>query len=120
MAFFVVTMSHPDGEEWGKHLADHMGYLKSLLKAGTLRASGPIKGHALRSGFLIVSAQSREDVEGIVSKDPFARHGLVASLTINEWDPVMGMLHDESSRSLPAWGEAANDSWRLPDTVRKQ
>jgi uncharacterized protein YciI len=74
-------MSHPDGNEWGKHLADHMSYLKSLLKAGTLCASGPVKGYALRSGFLIFSAKSRESVEEIVSKDPFALNGLLVSLT---------------------------------------
>lgn len=101
---FIVTMAHPDGPEWKQHLNDHMQYLKSLLKNGTLRASGPLKGNALRSGCLIIMAASRQDVETIVAKDPFAIAGLIESFTINEWDPVMGAFHDESSRELPALG----------------
>ena len=57
--FFIVTMAHPEGEGWNRHLAAHVDYLKALIAAGHLRASGPLVGTALRSGFLIFTAPDR-------------------------------------------------------------
>jgi hypothetical protein len=49
-----------------------------------------VKGLPRRSGFLIMSAASRQKVEATVSRDPFAFEGLIESLTIFEWDPLFG------------------------------
>lgn len=113
MRFFLVTMSHPDGEGWSRHLDSHMQYLKGLLRSGSLRASGPLKGMHLRPGFLVFAAEDESEVEAIVAKDPFAIEGLIETLSLQEWDPVLGAFHDESSRSLPAWAEQSDDTWRL-------
>ena len=101
MPFFIVTMSHPDGEGWGKHLQAHVDYLKLLVADGWLRASGRLKGKPLRSGFLIFKADSQEKVEAIVRDDPFAKENLIAELTINEWDPLFGAFASESSGETP-------------------
>lgn len=53
MPFFIATMSHPDGDGWNWHLAAHVAYLNHLVAVGSLRASGPLIGTPLRSGFLI-------------------------------------------------------------------
>jgi len=42
--FFVVTMSHPDGQGWGEHVMPHVEYLNGLIAVGKLRASGPVFG----------------------------------------------------------------------------
>jgi uncharacterized protein YciI len=102
MSFFIVTMTHPDGNAWNKHLTAHVHYLQKLVEDGILRASGPLKGLPHRSGFLIMSAGSRQEVEAAVSRDPFAREGLIESLTIFEWDPLFGVFAAESSGEIAA------------------
>ena len=104
MAFFTVTMTHPDGEGWGRHAAAHVAYLRELVAAGTLRASGPLFDGPLRAGFLILQAGTREEVEAIVERDPFAREGLIAALTIRRWDRLFGAFAGESSGVLAGVG----------------
>jgi uncharacterized protein YciI len=101
MAIFTVMMVHPDGEKWNEHLKPHVDYLLKILEDGKLKASGPLKGTKLRSGFLIISAADRAEVETIIANDPFAIEGLILELTITEWDPVFGAFHDISSKQLP-------------------
>ena len=101
MAIFTVMMAHPDGEGWNKHLKPHVDYLLKILQQGKLKASGPLKGTALRSGFLVISATDRAEVEKIIADDPFAIAGLIVELVITEWDPVFGAFHDISSKQLP-------------------
>ncbi|WP_158742052.1 YciI family protein [Acidisphaera sp. L21] len=101
MRFFTVTMSHPDGEGWNRHLTAHVDYLKQLVAAGSLRASGRLVGTPLRSGFLIFTVPDRATVEALVAADPFATEGLIETLTITEWDPLFGAFAAESSGNLP-------------------
>lgn len=104
MAFYLVRMTHPDGEGWGRHAAAHVAYLRNLVDDGTLIASGPLKGTPLRAGFLMVKAATRSDVGKIVRADPFASADLIESLTIEEWDPLFGAFAEESSGQLAGVG----------------
>lgn len=99
MAFFLVTMTHPDGEGWGQHVMPHVQYLQSLIDVGKIRASGPITGLGKRAGFIIMTVGSREEVEQLVAADPFAREGLIDELTVVEWDPMFGSFADDVSRT---------------------
>jgi hypothetical protein len=36
MAFFLVTMTHADGDGWGRHVAAHVAYLQGLIAAGKI------------------------------------------------------------------------------------
>ena len=102
MAFFLVTMTHPDGEGWGLHVGPHVAYLKGLIEAGKIRASGPVTGLGKRAGFIIMTVESREEAQGLVDADPFALEGLIDELTILEWDPLFGAFAGESSRAMKA------------------
>lgn len=130
MAFYIVTMSHPDGPEWNRHVAEHVEYLLELVEKEKLKASGPLKGSPLRSGFLIIVANSRTEVEALIEEDPFSREKLIVSLSIEEWDPLFGVFGEESSRTLPpdlnaiaeklgyAWGRLPGADLRDPDLGR--
>lgn len=109
MAFFIATMTHPDGEGWNRHAAAHVAYLRGLVARGVLRASGPLKGTPLRAGFLVFTVATRADVETLVAADPFAREGLIVSLDIEEWDPLFGAFAAESSGVLQGLDDAAAD-----------
>ncbi|WP_404989908.1 YciI family protein [Caballeronia sp. LP003] len=95
-------MEHPDGQGWDQNVLAHVEYLRELIDGGRLLASGPLKGTRLRSGFLIMIAESRQEVEEAVKDDPFSKEGLISSLSIEEWDPLFGALADWSSQTLPA------------------
>jgi uncharacterized protein YciI len=98
MAFFLVTMTHPDGDGWGRHVVPHVDYLKGLIEAGKIRASGPVTGLGKRAGFIIMTVDDLEEVKRIVAEDPFAIEGLIDDLTIVQWDPMFGAFSGESSR----------------------
>ncbi|MDR3519125.1 MAG: YciI family protein [Azospirillaceae bacterium] len=101
MPFFIAIMAHPDGDGWNRHRAAPAACLKNLVAAGSLRASGPLIGTPLRSGFLIFTGPDRAKVEAPVAADPFAVERLIESLTITEWDPLFGPFAAESSGHLP-------------------
>ena len=97
MKFFVVTMSHPDGEGWGQHVLPHVEYLKGLIEAGKLRASGPVAGRTLRAGLLLFTVENRAEVDALIAADPFAIEGLISELTVTEWNPLFGAFASEAA-----------------------
>jgi uncharacterized protein YciI len=99
MAFFLVTMTHPDGDGWGQHVIAHVTFLQSLIEGGKIKASGPVAGLGKRAGFIIMTADSREEVEQMIAQDPFAIEGLIDELTILAWDPMFGAFAQDASRA---------------------
>ena len=95
--FFVVTMSHPDGDGWGRHLKAHIDYLQNLVAQGKLRASGRAIGLPQRAGLLIFTVSDRAELDTLIAGDPFAIEDLITELTIIEWDPLFGVFAGESS-----------------------
>ena len=95
--FFVVTMTHPDGEGWDRHVAPHVEYLQTLVADGKLRASGRAIGLELRAGLLIFTVADRAELDRLIAADPFALEGLIEELTVTEWDPLFGAFAGESS-----------------------
>ncbi len=98
MAFFLVTMTHPDGDGWGRHVIPHVNYLKGLIAAGKIRASGPVTGLGKRAGFIIMTVDDLDEAKRLIAADPFAIEGLIDELTILTWDPMFGAFAEESSR----------------------
>ena len=98
MTFFLVTMTHPDGDGWGTHVGAHVGYLRDLIAQGKIRASGPLAGLGKRAGFIIMTVDSIEEAQGFIARDPFAVEGLIDDLTIVEWNPMFGAFADEANR----------------------
>jgi uncharacterized protein YciI len=88
----LVTMTHPDGDGWGKHVAAHIAFLKRLIDAGQIRASGPVTGLGKRAGFIIMTVADADEARSLIEQDPFAIKGLIDELTILEWNPMFGSL----------------------------
>ncbi len=97
MSYYLVTMTHPDGEGWGAHVAAHVAFLKRLIDDGQIRVSGPIKGLDKRAGFIIMNVGSIDEARALIEQDPFAREGLIDELTIVEWTPMFGSLDGPSN-----------------------
>lgn len=102
MTFYVVTMTHPDGPGWGKHVRPHVEYLNGLIAAGKLKASGPIAGQPLRGGLLIFSVADRAELDALIAADPFAIEGLISELTVTEWNRLFGSFSAEAAPYQPS------------------
>jgi hypothetical protein len=99
MPLFLVTISVHDGD-WNKHLAGHVSYLQELNAAVILRATGRLTAARLRSGYLIAEANAGE-IQAIVDNDPLAKPGLIAEVTIQQWNRLFGAFEPASSGKPP-------------------
>ena len=97
MPVYVVTYEHPNERGWKEYLMPHIAWLQHQLKAGALLASGPFSDRTVRPAMLIISAPDRSALDRLIATDPFAEHGLIDNMTVNEWDPIFGQFNDRSS-----------------------
>lgn len=102
MSIFIARMEHPKGPLWNMYVIEHVEYLQALIERGHLLTSGPVTDSPLRAGFLIFKANSKLEVQALINEAPFARENIISALTIEQWDPLFGLLAGESSKRLPS------------------
>jgi len=110
MPLFVVTYDHPNEDGWKLHVMPHVVWLQERLADGSLLASGPFTDTAVKSALLIMSAADRPTLEGLIARDPFAEHGLIDHMTVNEWNPIFGAFNDRSNMPGQTQGSEARPS----------
>lgn len=96
MALFVVTYTHPNPAGWHQHLPAHLDWLVAGVESGLLRASGDTRQTPIRSALLVVAAADRPAAAAFLSTDPFVTEGQIGGMTITEWNPIFGVLNDDS------------------------
>lgn len=99
MPLYVVRFHHPDTAGWQQQLMPHIVFLQELLKQGALKASGPLPGGRDKAALLLIEAPDRPALDAIIARDPFAVHGLIADMVVEEWDPIFGVFNALSSMS---------------------
>ncbi|MEU4898848.1 YciI family protein [Streptomyces sp. NPDC044780] len=109
MPHFVVSYVHRDPIGWARHLDAHLRWLVERVESGQLRASGPTTrtnttpgqpGQAWeRTALLVFAATDEEALLEIVGTDPYLAEGQVQEMTVTQWDPMFGVLSEESSRA---------------------
>jgi uncharacterized protein YciI len=77
-------------EELDAHMTDHVKYLHKYYKQNTFVASG--RKVPRTGGIILALASSRDEVEQIISEDPFSIHKL-AEFTITEF--LTSQMHPE-------------------------
>ncbi|WP_372593111.1 YciI family protein [Actinotalea sp.] len=88
MRTFVIEYRYDDQDLARAEVRpEHRAFLRSLLDAGTLIASGPFDGDT--GALLLVRAESQDAVADLFDTDPFHRAGLVAERTVRGWEPVL-------------------------------
>lgn len=84
---FIISITYIKPlEEVDALLEEHVEYLKEQYRLGNFLASGrkvPRDG-----GIILARAVAREEIETIISLDPFYRHE-IASYEITEFTPTM-------------------------------
>ncbi len=87
MFFVVIGYDGPYGQE-GRRLyrEEHLRRLEDLCRKGKLILAGPFSD---KSGSLIVvEAESREEVEAFMEKDPYVVHGVFTRYEIRPFVKV--------------------------------
>lgn len=92
MSFFAVSYTYVDSPRIAEVRPAHRDYLRTLVDAGLLRASGPLVGVHPGEALLIFEAPDAETVTAAVADDPFQLEGLVAQTSIVEWNPLIGVF----------------------------
>ncbi len=88
MALFAVTLTFTDDAERRQRIRPtHREYLKKLLDEGKLHESGPFVDDS--GALLIYDAADLAEVQELLANDPYAPDGIVAGVTINEWNRVI-------------------------------
>lgn len=94
MFIAILTYKKPL-EEVDRFLQAHRDYLAAHYAAGDFIASGPQNPRV--GGVIMIKAANREEVNGIISQDPFNING-IADYQLVEFTPTM--FSDPSLRSL--------------------
>lgn len=72
--FVIELVYRADLTEIDAHMREHMAFLNKYYASGHFLVSGrkiPREG-----GIILATGESREQVEAIITEDPFHRHGL--------------------------------------------
>lgn len=93
MPYFATTYRYVADSADARDVARpaHRAYLDDLTTEGKVLLSGPHVGTE-PSALLVFQADSAADVRTLTDQDPFVLEGLVAEITVLEWEPVSGRL----------------------------
>lgn len=87
MALFAVTITYADDTERRLQVRPtHREYLQELLDAGKLHESGPFVDDT--GALLVYDAANEAEVREIVANDPYTAGGVIADLTVKEWNRI--------------------------------
>lgn len=86
---FIISLTYIKPlEEVDALLEEHVAYLKEQYTLGSFLASG--RKVPRTGGIILARGVSREEIETIITLDPFYRHG-VAEYEITEFIPTMSV-----------------------------
>jgi uncharacterized protein len=86
MNYFAVLLPMKDEEKSRTYRPDHLYYLQQLLEAGNIFAKGRFVDGT--GGLVIYHAESLEEAEEIVKKDPYVVNG-ARGYEIHEWEMTL-------------------------------
>lgn len=80
---FIINLNYiVPLEKLDEHMADHVRFLQKYYKKNRFVASG--RKVPRTGGIILALGKSKEEIEKIISEDPFHTHGL-AEITITEF-----------------------------------
>ena len=94
MPIYAVTYRYTDdGDHRQAVRPTHRDFLRGLAEQGVLVVSGPYaEAEEPPGALLILRADSKNEVSAALDKDPFRTEGIIADVSVVEWQPVSGPL----------------------------
>lgn len=92
MATFAVTYAYSNATSGARdeHRPSHVEFLRSQFDGGRLVKSGPFGPGEAPGALLIVTGDSKADVEALMDQDPFFRNNLIEGRNIRQWNIFFG------------------------------
>lgn len=92
MPTFAVTYSYSDETAAGRdqHRPRHVEFLQSQFDGGRLVKSGPFGPEEAPGALLLITGESKADVEALMDQDPFFQNNLVEDRSIRQWNIFFG------------------------------
>ncbi len=72
----------------------HRAFMHRLNSLGTVLSSGRTAAADERGSLTIMLARDAEEAKQILEDDPYAKAGIVKSMTVREWSPAVGTFAD--------------------------
>jgi len=72
------------GPNWSnskQYVAEHLDYLRTQLKKGTLAVGGPFVGAEKPGGLMVLNASDPKEADALVQQDPFVANKVVIYTT---------------------------------------
>jgi len=91
-SYIVTSVYHNEPALQDEIRPRHLAYLHALVESGLLVASGPWGPEEEPGGIWLIRADTKTEAQAMVDADPFMSHGLVASVQIRAWKPLLGPL----------------------------
>jgi len=90
MPYFALRYNLVDNfvERRQPYRAEHLALLDQAKRDGRLLLAGPFK--PADTALLVFRADSADEVERLVARDPYVTNGLVTSWQVREWTVVIG------------------------------
>lgn len=96
MSFFAVTYTYVDDTQALDAVRPrHRAFLGDLATRGTVVASGPLSPTSPGQALIIMQAASLDEVQTVLTSDPFQVNDLVAQTEVLAWNPVIGQFADQ-------------------------
>ncbi|MDK8274491.1 YciI family protein [Varibaculum cambriense] len=70
--------------------ANHRAFMRRLNSLGTVLSTGRTATLHEQGSLTIMLARDAEEAKQILADDPYAQAGIVKSMTVREWSPVVG------------------------------
>ncbi|QCB96420.1 hypothetical protein E5206_05335 [Arthrobacter sp. PAMC25564] len=92
MATFAVTYDYSPATsvDRDQHRPSHVEFLKTQFDGGRLVKSGPFGPDENPGALLIITGESKEEVEALMDQDPFFRNNLIEERNIRQWNIFFG------------------------------
>lgn len=88
MALIAVTLEFSEDDERRLQVRPtHREYLATLLAAGKLHESGPFTDDS--GALLIYDVADVAEAQELLANDPYTPAGIIAGVTMKEWNRVM-------------------------------
>lgn len=95
MTMWMIEYQYDDQSQLRDvHRPDHRAYLASLMEDGRMLAYGRFDDDGAPGAMLLAKAPTADEVETLVSQDPFVLHGLVPSHRVRRWAGVVAPAPD--------------------------
>lgn len=88
--YAVQYFYSPDKATQDENRAEHRTFLRSLVDAGYLLASGPLVTDEFNGALLIFQAENPQFVEETLHGDPFQQLNQVEHVVVTEWNALIG------------------------------